>query len=216
MARLFVAGSSQYVTGTVPGVASDPASFSCMFRPATLGANQVLMSVNSPTAQGRMQFIVNPSRQLVIQRVNNSGANDSAVSSAALTVGAWHHCVGVIPATGGNLRVYLNGVEVVGMSNSGAAMSLGTPLMIIGARASSGFFGLFMNGEIAEAGFWNTELTQAEAYSLAAAVTPDQVRLGNLVFYADLVRDIRDLKGGIVLTENGGSTAVTNHPRVFL
>jgi hypothetical protein len=95
-------------------------------------------------------------------------------------------------------------------------MTLGAPLIGIGARASVGFFGLFLNGEIAEAGIWNTALTQADALSLAAAITPDQVRPSNLAHYLDLVRDLRDLRGGTPLSENGGSTAVSNHPRIFL
>ena len=71
-----------------------------------------------------------------------------------------------------------------------------------------------MNGLIAEVGIWNAALTAAEVASLAKGMTCDKVRPQNLVFYAPLVRDLIDQKGGLVITNNNAAT-VANHPRVY-
>ena len=71
-----------------------------------------------------------------------------------------------------------------------------------------------MNGLIAEVGIWNAALTAAEIASLAKGMTCDKVRPQSLVFYAPLVRDLTDQKGGLAIANNNGAT-VANHPRVY-
>ena len=67
---------------------------------------------------------------------------------------------------------------------------------------------------IAEVGIWNAALTAAEVASLAKGMTCDKIRPQNLVFYAPLVRDLIDAKGGRIITNNNSAT-VANHPRVY-
>ena len=71
-----------------------------------------------------------------------------------------------------------------------------------------------MNGLIAEVGIWNVALTVAEIASLAKGITCEKVRPQSLVFYAPLVRDLSDQKGGRAITNNNGAT-VANHPRIY-
>jgi hypothetical protein len=71
-----------------------------------------------------------------------------------------------------------------------------------------------MGGQIAEVGIWNAALTAAEVASLAKGMTCDKVRPQNLVFYAPLVRDLNDQKGGLTITNNNGAT-VAAHTRVY-
>ena len=71
-----------------------------------------------------------------------------------------------------------------------------------------------MNGLIAEVGIWNVALTAEEIASLADGMTCDKVRPQSLVFYAPLVRDLQDQKGGLTITNNNGAT-VANHPRIY-
>jgi hypothetical protein len=40
------------------------------------------------------------------------------------------------------------------------------------------------------------------------------VRPQSLVFYAPLVRDLQDVRGGLTITNNNGAT-VAAHPRVY-
>lgn len=72
----------------------------------------------------------------------------------------------------------------------------------------------FGNGRYAEVGIWNAALTAAEVASLAKGMTCDKIRPQNLVFYAPLVRDLIDAKGGLTITNNNSST-VAEHPRVY-
>ncbi len=71
-----------------------------------------------------------------------------------------------------------------------------------------------MTGQIAEVGIWNVALTDAEIASLADGMTCDKVRPQSLVFYAPLVRDLQDVRGGLTITNNNTAT-VANHPRVY-
>ena len=70
------------------------------------------------------------------------------------------------------------------------------------------------NALYADAGIWNAALTAAEIASLAKGMTCDKVRPQSLVFYAPLVRDLVDVKGGLTITNNNTAT-VANHPRVY-
>ena len=70
------------------------------------------------------------------------------------------------------------------------------------------------DGLIAEAAVYNAALTAAEIASLAKGMTCDKIRPQSLVFYAPLVRNLVDAKGGLTLTNNNAAT-VANHPRVY-
>ena len=67
---------------------------------------------------------------------------------------------------------------------------------------------------MAEVGIWNVALTAEEIASLADGFTCDKVRPQSLVFYAPLVRDLIDHKGGLTITNNNTAT-VAAHPRVY-
>lgn len=71
-----------------------------------------------------------------------------------------------------------------------------------------------LSGQIAEAAIWNVALTDAEIASLAAGFTPDQIRPQSLQFYAPLVRDLVDVRGGRTIT-NVNSATVATHPRII-
>jgi hypothetical protein len=65
-----------------------------------------------------------------------------------------------------------------------------------------------------EIGVWNAALTAAEIASIAKGMTCDKIRPQSLAFYAPLVRDLLDQKGGLAITNNNGATVAT-HPRVY-
>ena len=78
----------------------------------------------------------------------------------------------------------------------------------------NGALGTYFNGQVAEVGIWNAALTQPEIASLAGGMTCDKVRPQSLVFYAPLVRNLQDVKGGLTITNNNTAT-VAAHPRVY-
>ena len=86
--------------------------------------------------------------------------------------------------------------------------------LTIAGRFNNGTIGLFAVGRIAEVGIWNAALTAAEIASLAKGMTCDKVRPQSLVFYAPLVRDLIDARGGRAITNNNGAT-VAAHTRVY-
>jgi hypothetical protein len=73
----------------------------------------------------------------------------------------------------------------------------------------------YANAIIAEVGIWNVALTAAEVASLAKGVTCNKIRPQNLVFYAPLIRNLQDTKGGRIITPVN-SPIVAAHPRVYV
>lgn len=73
---------------------------------------------------------------------------------------------------------------------------------------------LFFQGTIADAAIWSAALTNTEIASLAAGFTPDRIRPQSLQFYAPLVRDLVDVRGGRAIT-NVNSATVATHPRII-
>lgn len=71
-----------------------------------------------------------------------------------------------------------------------------------------------MNGTISEAAAWNAALTMAEISALSKGFTADQIRPQSLVFYAPLIRNLQDVRGGRTITNNNGAT-VAVHPRII-
>ena len=108
--------------------------------------------------------------------------------------------------------MYLNGGNSVTNTTSLAINASNTVRIAAAQTATS--IGNYSNGYIAEVGLWNVALTAEEIASLAKGMTPDKIRPQSLVFYAPLVRDLIDAKGGRTITNNNGAT-VANHPRVY-
>jgi hypothetical protein len=141
-------------------------------------------------------------------------------SGAGPTASAWNHIVQVFDGTqtgnSNRLKGFLNGLQQT-LSYAGAAVPANTvndpdieDFTINRFQAASSFG----NGSYAEIGVWQEALTAAEIASLAKGMTCDKIRPQNLVFYAPLVRDLQDQKGGLTITNNNGAT-VANHPRVY-
>ena len=121
----------------------------------------------------------------------------------------WAHTAFTNTSSARNL--YVNGVN----EGTGGGNSFAVTLDRLGIGALvRNTVGSYFGGDIAEVGVWNAELTAAEVASLADGMTCDKVRPQSLVFYAPLVRDLIDVKGGLTITNNNTAT-VANHPRVY-
>lgn len=136
----------------------------------------------------------------------------NAVTSSAFLPNEWQHGCAVFSSVNSR-TVYLNAGSTGTSTNNENSPTAATQLLI-GSRRYVGNLDLFMNGSIAEVGIWNAALTAAEIASLAKGMTCDKVRPQNLVFYAPLIRDLLDQKGGLVITNNNGAT-VAPHPRIY-
>ncbi len=110
-------------------------------------------------------------------------------------------------------KIYFNGSQVTTVVNRNTLTAAITNAVVpqINGRIGANNLSTF---SAAEVGIWNAALTAAEIASLANGMTCDKVRPQSLVFYAPLVRDLIDQKGGLTITNNNGAT-VANHPRVY-
>lgn len=136
--------------------------------------------------------------------------------ASSLPVGTWFHMLATYD--GSISRVYFDGV-LDGTSNAGApGSSASCYASLMGAVTSSGAYDnsptSFPNGQVAEAGFWDTVLTADEIVSLVKGFRPSRVRPDKLQAYFPAVRDIIEIrKGGASVVS--GSMAFADHPRVF-
>jgi hypothetical protein len=206
-------GTNQYLNVASAPVTAVPLTMACWFYPDTITANYTLFQISDGSNSNR--FVLAALGAIAgdpLRAVTSAGAVEGAAdSTAGFIASSWQHACGVFTAV--NARtVYLNG------SNTATNTSILTPTGLnrteIGVRINSGSPGLYLDGRLAEVGIWNAALTAAEVASLAKGMTCDKVRPQSLVFYAPLVRDLNDQKGGLTITNNNGAT-VANHPRVY-
>jgi hypothetical protein len=214
-------GTNQYLQVGSAIVTSAPLTMACWFNCDSVDLTGCLVSVtNSGIAGNITRFALfargavagDPVSVIASDITNTNGISDT---TAGYTTGKWHHGCGVFTSTTSR-SVYIDG------GNSGTNTTSITPSLLdrtnIGVQflqSAGGTSGIsFMDGLIAEVGIWNAALTAAEIASIAKGMTCDKVRPQSLVFYAPLVRDITDQKGGLAITNNNGAT-VANHPRVY-
>jgi hypothetical protein len=213
MASKFTSAGSQYLSSLF-SISPYPLTISCWFNAENTTANHALVYIGLSTSTSR--FLLSASGAVTNDPISFdviTATNLTRVASTTTGYNAntWSHACGV--ATSSILRtVYLNG----GSSGTNTVSSNpSTPdRLTIGSRLFTGIPGVFLDGSVAEVGIWNVALTAAEITSLAQGMTCDKIRPQSLVFYAPLVRDLIDQKGGLTITNNNGAT-VAQHPRVY-
>jgi hypothetical protein len=207
MAYNLTAASSQYLSTASAPATAPPLTMACWARPSTLGTS-VYLALGNTTTGARFQLALN---------IDGAGVAAQSLSGGNATAGGippannWLHAAGVFSASD-NRVAYQDGVA--GTANTASSALSGINALYVGARNNGGGAGAYFNGAVAEVGIWNAALTAAEIASLADGMTCDKVRPQSLVFYAPLVRDLIDVKGGLTVTNNNTAT-VANHPRVY-
>ena len=209
-------GTNQRLNTTSSPVTGVPLTLACWFNGDNNTGNQRLVDVRATTG-GNAYFSIglngaaagDPVRLVAF---GSDGAVEVVASTSGYSLSTWHHVCGVFTSTTSR-TIYL---DAAGSATGTSAV--GTPAFSridIGVFTdSAGGLSQFFDGRIAEVGIWNAALTAAEIASLAKGMTCDKIRPQNLVFYAPLVRDLIDAKGGLTITNNNGAT-VANHPRVY-
>ena len=213
MAYKFAISSSQYLTATLTSL-SEPFTLACWFNTSDNTNIHVLLGIQNISNGHRSNIYAtgNVSGDPAQAATTVGGTAAISNSASAYSLNTWQHCAGVFTTNSSRL-VYLDGVA--GTTNTTATSpSYGTPTIGIGARHNGTVWGLFGDANTAECGIWNVALTADEIASLADGMTCDKVRPNALVFYAPLIRNLQDVRGGLTITNNGGAT-VANHPRVY-
>lgn len=145
---------------------------------------------------------------------NDSNVLDTINSSVTPAANAWNLAAAAL-ASATSRTLYLNdNAGVVSTVNVAAPFSVTDTS--IGAQWTTGPVALTgqFQGRICEVAFWSVALNADEAGSLSKGFKPTRIRPQSLVFYAPLVRNLQDVKGGLTLTNNNSAT-VADHPRVY-
>ena len=206
-------GTTQYLSVSSAPITALPLTMAAWFNSDSISAGQVILSLdNGATAFQGYRLIAAGTVAGDPLRADTGGAtpNVSIDSSIGYTANTWNHAAGVF--TQPSVSVSLNGS--VNSTTSNFTIFPTVNRFNIGIRLTSGSPGLYLDGRMAEVGIWNAALTAAEIASLAKGMTCDKVRPQSLVFYAPLVRNLIDQKGGLTITNNNGAT-VANHTRVY-
>jgi hypothetical protein len=211
MARNFN-GSSDYIQGAAVATAV-PLTMAAWFYKDDNTTNRMILSLSETTGSSR--FCIEAAGLTSgdpIRADAKQGANSGvAVTTSGFSASTWTHACGVFRATN-NRSAYINGGSR-GNNTSQTRTPFGINGTVLGASYVAGSLGEYFNGLIAEVGIWNIDLNDDEVLSLAKGFSPRLVRPQSLVFYAPLVRNVQDLRGGITLTTSG--TTVADHPRIY-
>jgi len=207
-------GSGQYhVTSSTP-VTQSPLTMACWFNSDSATATQVLCSVAHSTSTGLVYFTLEAAGAIAgdpIRHRSRNGPTGTVDSTTGYTAGQWHHACAVVASTTSR-AAYIDGgskgTNSTSVSSSSALDRIGLGCLAIQTATT------LTNGRIAEVGIWNVALTDDQVLSLARGYSPLCVQPQGLVFYAPLVRNVQDVRGGLTLTATGSPT-VADHCRII-
>jgi hypothetical protein len=204
-------GTNQYLTiGSCP-VSAVPITIAIWYNGDTAPSTAIpFIVVWSSSSNDRINIAKgNAANDIVATYIDEGVSNAASTALGAYSTGSWKHACGVF-SSNSSRAVYSDGVAATENTASLAALSSFDRITIGSNHVAS----LFHDGKLAEVGIWNVALTADEIASLAKGMTCDKVRPQSLVFYAPLVRELQDVKGGLTITNNNTAT-VANHPRVY-
>jgi hypothetical protein len=205
-------GTNQRLTPPLPPATISPLTIVCWFNASNNTTTGALITLTN-SANSTNYFTIYASGAVVGDPVQlltqGTGGNQIVSTTAGYASNSWSHACAVFESNTSR-TVFLNGANSA--LGSVPISPQGINEFNIGSFKVTA--GNWFSGLIAEVGIWNAALTAAEIASLAKGMTCDKVRPQSLVFYAPLVRDLIDQKGGFAITNNNGAT-VANHPRIY-
>jgi hypothetical protein len=202
-------GTDDYMeVGSAP-VTAAPLTMACWFNVDNVTVNHALISLTNGTDQQRLFLSAHGGvAGDPIRASSTAGGTTIQAATGTFTANTWHHAAGRF-LSNTNRRAYFNGVG--GGINTTSNIPTGINTTGIGYVYQAGARGFFTNGRIAEAAIWNIDLTDDEIAALAEGFRPSLIRPSALVFYAPLVREIADYRGGLTVTSSG--PVVAEHTR---
>jgi hypothetical protein len=197
-------GNNQFLSvGSAPATAA-PLTLAFWFNKDTTNTKNGVFLINQ-TAQINYWGIYMFGATL---RGETANGNIQVNATGSYSAATWTHAC-FVEASTTSRTIYRDGGNSA--TNTGNSTRSGINRLYIGTFSGGA---LNFDGLIAEVGVWSAALTQPEIASLAKGMTCDKIRPQSLVFYAPLVRDLIDTKGGLTISNNNGAT-VANHPRVY-
>lgn len=216
MARAFASASSQKLQHDNAAVSDVPLTMACWMRTATAGTSQACMTIGRRTAAAqRYQLFFRNTNRIAGFCQNGAGTQTTTFEDSSgvnISTNTWYHGAVVFNTTT-DRTIYRDGGS---STNNTTTVTVGTvDTTMLGTRFDGGSFGLYLNGQIAEAGIWNVALTAGEIAQLAKGVCPLMVRPEALVAYWPLYGNSSpedDWINDFDLTITGATKAA--HPRV--
>jgi hypothetical protein len=202
-------GTSQSIESVTP-VTAVPLTISCWYYP-TLNVGTVLVAIGTSGGVDRFQIGSNPASAPASAAVVQGGTVGSATVSGTASLSTWNHAAGVFSANN-NRVAYWNGTA--GTAETTSATPSGINRINLAARYIV-TLGNFFTGGLAEVAIWNAALTAAEIAELAAGFNPRLIRPQSIVYFNRLINASQDIRGGLTLTNVGGATTVSTHPRII-
>lgn len=212
MAYLFATASQRYLSVSSAPATAAPLTISAWFKYPSTGANQTIAGVNAvgTGSTHSLRLAVNASNFLAATAVVNATAYSSLYTGSYTPDSISHGCA--VFASSTSRTAYLNGIAAT--SSTTSATPSGINQLQIGAHVAAAGGQAYANGWVAEVGFWSAALSASEITSLANGASPRLVRPQSLIFYAPLIRDLVDVRGGLSIS-NINSATVTDHPRIY-
>lgn len=210
MAIDFPATTDRY-EGTGAAATDYPVSFACWFYADTLTAQRTLVCLGSSTG-GNQFVLLGVSSTGVVAQSEIGGVVATATSTTAPSTATWHHAAGVF-ASSTDRRAYIDGGSKGTNATTNAWPSL-VNRTLIAQRRRNGSYGQGMDGRIAEAAIWNTELSDDDVYSLSRGYRPSLIKPQNLVFYAPMIREVIDISRSRTLTASGSPAVIEHYRRI--
>ena len=181
MARGLVRAASSYLQTGGFLLAEPPLSMSCWFKVADVTNNHQLMWVGDKDVQNRTVMLIanggvagDPVR--MFKGTFGGGSSVTANTSNSFTANTWHHICGTLIRESGTTHTaesFLDGDlgdRGFGQATSGAMT--GVDSQAIGIQFNNLGAGLFFDGHVAEAGWWNRKLDDREVVALSKGFAP--------------------------------------------
>lgn len=206
-------GSTQYLTVASAPATAAPMTLAAWVRPTSMTGTRTVGAVGQVPAAVRHRNQIVMLSTGAIRAVAAGSSNVFSESTSTASVNAWSHTAGVFSSLASRTS-YLNGAASAETTTT-ITQSQFTEAVIAAQQGTVA--GVYENpwiGDMAEFGIWNVALTAAEIAALSDGIACNRVRPQSLVFYAPLVRDLIDARGGLTITNVNGATATT-HPRIY-
>lgn len=208
-------GTNQYLRTSSFPVSALPITIACWFKgngSPGAGAFWPVVVAHHSTNGSRVILAISTT-DIVASIVDAAGTvtadNGRATATNTYSSGVLTHACAVHTSLSSR-TVYVNGINSAISTTSYVSFNI-ERLSIATNHAAGSFF----NGQIADVGIWSVALTADEIVSLSKGIACNHIRPQSLVFYAPLIRNLVDIRGGLSITNNNGAT-ISDHPRIYL
>lgn len=194
-----------YLSSSTP-VSTTPLTMCCWARGSSNNNPQVLFEINQGSQTNAFSIRKVNGSNNIFGYVRNAGiATITFNSTGTYTSNEWFHSC-LVCESSTSRTIYLNGGNETTNTDSVTPTSI---LEVWVAYGSQSFI-----GDIAEAAIWNVVLSKDEIISLYKGFSPSLVKPNNLIYYVPLIRNLSEICGGRIITNNSSAT-VSDHPRIY-